>query len=170
MKRILLFLICACFTIVANAQSNVDSSIIYVQIPPKMKINDKIFVVNKTPNLIVHMVVALPNEEGSMESLGSSCYITPNKTVEIASFDNNGLKKLRGKTIAVKAKGIKTSIEIQGKRVNVLDVDNQKFNVEMVNSLKNEDFLYDFKTIIYEANHDLYIELHSKGKNSIMDF
>ena len=38
MKRILLFLICACFTIVANAQSNVDSSIIYVQIPPKMKI------------------------------------------------------------------------------------------------------------------------------------
>ncbi len=144
MKKIFLNLLLCLFTLTVNAQENSDHSVIKIEIPAKLAIKDKIVIINRSPYNIEEVRVAKLNESGEMESLGTAKLIAPNGTVELASFDNNYLKKLRGKTIFVKAKAVK-------------------------NFLSNE-ITYDFKASISEIKHDLYISLSSKGNNDVMNF
>lgn len=136
-----------------NVEVSNSNNFIVLNVPKKLSIKDKIIVYNKSPYYIVKTAVGLCEDDGEMTLLGTANGIAPNTTVEIASFRNNDLKLLRGKKIAIKAKGTK---------------DYDKNNV---NDIDDSSATYDFIANVYEYKHDLYIELKSKGKDeSIMNF
>lgn len=185
MKKILL-LVTTLFTLCANAQSDqapdmaqsVDGkNILYKVVPIKLRIRDKIYIQNKSPYYILQIVVAVPLENGDLEPLGSSTYISPNETFELASFKSNALRKLKGKTIAIKAKGAKVFMGGQN-RTNVwtpygsVGVNHKDLDPEIINKIKPEDITYNFDVRFYEDRHDLYIEVFNAGENGagVMDF
>ena len=157
-KKLFLALLLATITSVAFAQATKDSTatqndnVMYKTVDKSLNIKDNIIVQNKSPYLILQIMVALPNEEEGFMPIGSSSDIAANETREIASYDNNGLKFLRGKTIAIKIKGAKLSTT--------------------EDNIKDEDVTYNFDVKLFEANHDLYIQVNYKGKDgtSVMDF
>lgn len=157
-KKLFLALLLTTITSVAFAQTTKDSTatqndnVMYKTVEKNLNIKDNIIVQNKSPYLILQIMVALPNEEKGFVPIGSASYIAVNEAREIASYDNNGLKFLRGKTIAIKIKGAKVAIT--------------------ENDIKDEDITYNFDATLFEANHDLYIQVNYKGKDgtSVMDF
>ena len=142
-----------------------------------MRIEDKIFIKNKTPYYILQIAVAIPQNDGEFEPLGVASYIAPNETFNMANFKNNSLKQLRGRTIAIKAKGARvfagehnsTSVDTPYGSVGVK---HKELNPEIINNIKKEDYTYNFDVKLYENRHDLYIEVFSSGENGngIMDF
>jgi len=136
--------------------ANPDMTITFV--PQKLNIKDKIFITNKSPCLIQYLVVAVIDEALKFVPVGSAKNISPNKNFEFVSYEDNKLKQLKGKVIAIKTKGIK------------------KFTVG-----KDEDYTftddssnvtYSFNAVLKEDRHDLYIEITGKDKyeGNIMDF
>lgn len=185
MKKIIL-LVTTLFALCANAQSEQaqdlaqsveGKNIIYKEVPKKLRIRDKIFIQNKSPYYILQIVVAVPLENGNLEPLGSCAYIAPNETFEFASFKNNALKKLKGKTIAVKVKGAKRIMGGQN-RTNVwtpygsVGVNHKDLDPEIINKIKPEDITYSFDVRFFEDRHDLFIEVFNGGLNGagVMDF
>ncbi len=183
MKRIvtLLFLLLS-IGYYTMAQSSADSAttagtgnVLNVAIPQSLNIKDNIFLVNKSPYLILQAMVALPQPDGNFEPLGTTTLLAADERAQIASFANNSLKRLRGKTIAVKVKGAKV---IAGqKRSGVVtpmgDVGaaTTEISSDLVNNIDPKDITYDFDVRIYEAHHDLYIEVYYKSKGgNVMDF
>lgn len=165
MKKLFLLLIVmmlSCATSFAQGDNNGfvnagSDNIIVINVPKKLRLKDKIIVSNRSPYHIIQVVVGLYNETGDITSLGSAKNMTPNTSnAEIASYQNNELKLLKGKTIAIKAKGKK----------NIDSTD----SIESLES--NEDSItYDFVARVYEYKHDLYIELKAKDNdNTIMNF
>lgn len=182
MKKLFLLAITALFAFVLNAQiersaNNLSKNIIYKTIPKKLHIQDKIIIKNKSPYYLLQMVVAIPKENGDFEPLGFASQIAPNKTFTMADFKNNYLKKLRGKTIAIKAKGTKVFVdEDNGPSIAIShesrSIENKETYPEISNNLKEEDITYNFDVNLYEDRHDLYIEIYSSGENGegVMDF
>jgi hypothetical protein len=153
-----------------------QQNVIYKTVPKKnFFIRDKIIVQNKSPYYILQVVVALENANGEFQPLGSSTYIAPNETYELAAFKNNSLKKLKGQVIAIKAKGAKIVFG-DSNQTNVwtpygsVGVRHKELDPELVNNIKDSDITYDFDAKLFEANHDLYIELYNSGKQGVMDF
>ncbi len=166
----------------AMAQAGADSAttagnshVITVAIPQSLNIKDNIFLVNKSPYLILQAMVALPQPDGNFEPLGTTTLLAADERALIASYSGNSLKRLRGKTIAVKVKGAKV---IAGqKRSGVVtpmgDVGaaSTEISSDLINNIDPKDITYDYDVRIYEAHHDLYIEVYNKGKGgSVMDF
>lgn len=183
MKRIvaLLFLLLS-IGYYTMAQAGADSAttagtghVLTVAIPKSLNIKDNIFLVNKSPYLILQAMVALPQPDGNFEPVGTTTLLAADERALIASYANNGLKRLRGTTIAVKVKGAKV---IAGqKRTGVVtpmgDVGaaTTEISPDLVNNIDPKDVTYDYDVRIYEAHHDLYIEVYYKGKTgSVMDF
>lgn len=100
MKKLFLFItmLFACISIFAQDNANNDN-VIYLDVPAKMKINDKIFLENKSPYSVLQAVVVLVE---SKKTIGSTLYVNPGRRSEMASYDNNWLKNVRGKKIAIK--------------------------------------------------------------------
>lgn len=182
MKKLFLLTIMALFAFVLNAQiemsaNNLSKNIIYKTIPKKLHIQDKIIIKNKSPYYLLQMVVAIPKENGDLEPLGFASQIAPNMTFTMANFKNNSLKKLRGKTIAIKAKGEKFYVnEHNGPSIALSNesssIESKEIDPETSNNLKEENVTYNFDVNLYEDWHDLYIEIYSSGENGkgVMDF
>jgi hypothetical protein len=123
-------------------------------------------------------------EDGQYKVLGSASYISPNGRAEIASFDNNKLKKLRGKKLAIKAKGVNqmmgdkessTSKRVyensDGTGFNTVTEGHDVIHTKAVNKLDPDlKVVYDFTVNLMEESHDLYIKLSPTGENGIFDF
>ena len=123
-----------------------DSSIVLKEVSPYLNIRDKIFVRNKSPYLIMQVMVALPDSDGGFDPVGSATDISFNEAKEIASYDNNELRSLKGKVLAIKVKGGRDG---------------------------DSEITYNFDVKFVESHHDLYIDVYSKGdknKVNIMDF
>lgn len=164
MKKLLFMVLIALMPIGLQAQEGnekIDNSkqdIIYKTVPKKwFNIKDKIIVQNKSPYYILQVVVAVEDSNGDLRPLGSSSYLAPNGTSELASFRDNSLKALKGKVIAIKAKGTK-----------VLLGDNSQ--AADLNNIKPSDITYDFDVRLSQSRHDLYIELFSINGQDVMDF
>lgn len=152
-----------------------SNNILEVTVPSNLKIKDNIFLINKSPYLILQAMVAIPQPSGGYDLLGSTAYLTADETATIASFDNNGLKKLRGKTIAIKVKGAKVFTGENRTGVATpyggVGVAHTEISSDLVNNIAPEDITYSFDVKMHEENHDLYIEVYYKGNGkSIMDF
>lgn len=160
--------------VTSMAQQVKDSTIVFVSIPKNMKIKDKIIILNKSPYFIIQCTVALKNDDGSLTSLGSATYINNGAEKTIASYDDNELKLLRGKTIAIKTKGAKLftgqNTTNVGTPYGFVGVQHDDISADMINNLNESDYTYLFDYSIFEANHDLYIQISFKGENGIMDF
>lgn len=183
MKKILLMLCLVACSAVVMAQEGTEkavsdstkahSGVFYKQVSKKLNLKDNIFLVNRTPFMILQAVVALVDEnDGHLTSLGSCSLVSPNESREMLSFSDNGLKYLRGRRLAIKVKATKKMISTNGTSVNTPygSVRVQpKIDQEILDSLKPEDIIYDFDAVLYEANHDLYIRIVSK-QDGIMDF
>ncbi len=179
MKKILLGLCLALSSTIGYAQQSEDNSpkgVFYKDVPQKLDIKDKIFIQNKTPYLIIQSVVALVDPKGELIPLGSTSYVSPKETYEIASFKDNKLKELRGKRIAIKIKGSKKLVGTNNTSVYTpfgsVGVHHQDLSPEILNNIKPEDIIYDFDAVLLEGSHDLYIQIMYKGESgkNIMDF
>ncbi len=179
MKKILLGLCLALSSTIGYAQQSEDNSskgVFYKDVPKKLYIEDKIFIQNKTPYLIIQSVVALVNPKGELIPLGSTSYLSPNETIEIAEFPDDKLRQLRGRRIAIKIKGSKKFVVPNKTSVNTPSnsdgVHHQDLSPEMLNNIKPEDIFYDFDAILTERSHDLYIQIMCEGQSekNIMDF
>lgn len=151
MKKFFSILFCLSLSISLFAQG---SDVIIKQIPKTFKINDNVYLVNKSPYHILHAIVAKV-ENGQYTPLGSATGLAPNDNIEIAAFSDNKLKKLRGSSLAIKVKALKKPIE------QITDLDN----------VDPEDLTYNFDVILSENRHDLIIEVIMKrASGDIMDF
>lgn len=128
--------------------------IIRVTVPETLKIKDYVFVENKSPYMIARMAVAVDNGDGSYTTVGTLTYVPTGKTVELASFDDNKLKELRGRELLIKIKGYSTP--------GMPD----PFGDENAGE-DNREETYDFSVRLSEQNHDLYITVQGA---SPMDF
>jgi len=181
MKKFLLLAVAAMLSIPICAQDsiNVDPTtnghIVYKVVPRKFNIKDKIFVTNKSPYYILQIVVA-EVVDNKLIPIGSATSISPNETYEMVSFSNNTLRELRGKKIAIKAKGAKIAAVGNENRTRVdvpfysVSVRHKDIDPEIVNNLKPEDITYEFDSALSESHHDLYIDMFTSSGKSVMDF
>lgn len=159
-----------------DSLTSAKENIIFRTIPNYLKIRDKIFIENKSPYYILQAIVAIPNGHDDFKLLGSCTYIAPNEVWEVASYSDNWLKNLRGKTIAIKVKGTKKFMGQNNTHVDTpigsVGINHKELSPEIINSITPADLIYSFDATLFEANHDLYIEIINKGENgkSIMDF
>lgn len=127
-----------------------NDSVRYLIIPTRLRINDKIILVNRSQYTILQAAVVLLNDDGTTTPLGSASLVLPGWSFQVASFENNWLRKLRGKTIGIKIKGAKTVL---------------------TNEIENLDpaiITYDFTSTLSENDHDLYITVTSD--EGVLDF
>lgn len=134
-----------------------DSTIFFKDVP-KLDIEDKIFIVNKSPYFLLQGMVAKMSDKGELETVGAFTNIAPGQTYLLFSYEDEKLKKLRKRTIAIKIKGSRKPV--------------QQDNSETDNSITvPECFTYDFDAKLSESRHDLYIEIISNDSGgSITDF
>lgn len=181
MKQLLFtLLLLTVFTLQSFGQEKKDSTsfsdnVLNVTVPQKLKIKDKIFLVNKSPYLILQAMVALPKPDGNFEPLGTANVLAPDETSQVASYDNNWLKNLRGKTLSIKVKAAKvfTAQSRTGVATPMGDVGvaHTEISSDLINNIDPKDITYSFNVKFYEANHDLYIEVYYKGDGkNVMDF
>ena len=178
MKRILMLAVVAFISLSVCAQEKYDprtnGNIIFKAVNPRWNLKDKIKIRNRSTYLILQVVVAeVVGHE--LRPLGSCSEIDPGEVCDIASFDKNTLKYLKGKTIAIKAKGLKRIVGEQS-RTDVrtpfgdVNVKHKSVDQESANEINPEDITYEFDTELFESSHDLLIELYSTNGNSVMDF
>lgn len=180
MKRLLLticILLCTAATMAAQTESAAapaDSTqkkmagVIRMTIPPKLNIKDNIYIQNKSPYLILQMVLALDTGDGSYSTIGRASYVPSNGREKIASFDDNKLKKLRGLPVVLKVKGAKINPRTEGANVDVyipfgsVNVHNKKPNPEDIKDIDESKITYDFRAFMFESDHDLYIQIEAQ--------
>ncbi len=167
--------------VMASAQDALpDSSmrgLFYKIVPSEMNIKDKIFIENASPFTILKAVIAVCDDNGALQPVAITSFVTPTTVREIADFDSNGLKRLRGCKIAIKVKGAKNipsanqSTEVHTPFGNVT-VRQQNVDQSVINNVPAGDVVYDFDAELTERNHDLYIKIVSPNSQSasIMDF
>lgn len=138
----------------SEANKEKKAPVIRVTVPATLNIKDYVFVVNKSPYLIARMAVAVDEGDGNFTTIGSTAYLANGKTVELASYDDNKLKQLRGKDLLIKIKGYTTPSAADAFGGEDDDEDSRKVT-------------YDFAVKLSEQNHDLYITVEGA---SVMDF
>ncbi len=156
---------------------NSTRGLFYKTVPSEMNIKDKIFIENASPFTILQAVVAVCDDNGTLQPVATTSFVTPATVREIADFDSNGLKRLRGCKLAIKVKGAKSipagsrSTEVHTPFGNVT-VRQQNVDPAVINNVPATDVVYDFDAELSEKNHDLYIKVISPNgqSTSIMDF
>lgn len=143
-----------------EAQQKIDDRLIQVNVPSKMAIKDCIFLRNNSKYYIIQMAVAIEHDPGDYEVIGQASYVPVGKTVKIANFDDNGLKKLRGKNLVVKIKGAKVDKQNVGGNI---DINASWDNVGTQNGYNIDQVTYEFNVRLSEKDHDLYITAESNG-------
>lgn len=151
-----------------------DRGVYYMQIPKKLNIKDNVFIINRSPYLIVQMLMAVDMMgNGDYVPVGQASYVPTGQRVKIASYDDNNLKRLRGKNVLVKVKGAKINPMTSGAKVDVytpygsVNVDNRRVDAETIKNIKDSDITYEFRARLFEEDHDLYIQIEGKD---MLDF
>lgn len=178
MKRILLFAMLVLSAISLCAQEKYDprtnGNIIFKVVSNGFNLKDKIKVWNRSPYVIMQVVVCeVANNE--LKPLGTCTDVDPDESCDIASFSDNTLKYLKGRTIAIKAKGLKKVVGDQSRTkvttpMGNVGVRHQSVTEGSANNIKPEDVTYEFEAKLFEDRHDLFIELYSASGNDVMDF
>lgn len=178
MKKILLSALFAAFSLSVVAQEKYDprtnGNILFKVVSHQWNLKDKIKVWNRSPYIILQVTVCVV-ENDELKPLGSCTDIEPDRTDDIASFRDNTLKNLKGRTIAIKAKGLKKVVG-NNSRTEVytpfggVGVHHQDATEEQANNIKPDDVTYEFEAKLFEDRHDLIIELFNAKGNSVMDF
>lgn len=157
-----------------TAKDDRTKGVFFMQIPRNLNIKDNVFVQNRSPYFIMQMVVAVDMVgNGDFIPIGQASYVPVGKAVKIASYDDNNLRRLRGKTLLFKVKGAKVNPSSSGAQVDVytpygsVNVDNRRVDMDVVKNIKPSDITYDFRARVFESDHDLYIQLESKD---LLDF
>jgi len=151
MKKLIVFLLIACTAIIGYGQNNsADKDVIYVDIPKKLKIEDKIIIHNNTGYTLLQGVVAEVAPSG-LKNLGQVTNVRPDFSALVADFDDEKLEEYRGKRLAIKIKGVKTVVANDG----------------TVTTDPNT-VTYDFQVTPSERNHDLILTVTSN--QSTFDF
>jgi hypothetical protein len=181
MKKIvaILFLLIGMTGVAFAQEDKSKDNVIYAEVPKNLNIKDKIIIRNSSPYTILQAVVVL-EEDGNEELLGSASYIAPNKSIEIAKYENNKLKKLRGKKLAIKVKGVKKVLgdkqttQVGGGSLALgpfeVGVTHSDIKAEEVNNIDASQIVYNFAVSLAEENHDLYIKVSASGENGVFDF
>lgn len=147
MKKIMLLALFAVFALSVNAQANYDpqtnGNIIFKLVSHKLDLKDKITVSNRSSYTLLQVAICLA-EDNKLKPLGTCTNIEPGESGEIASYEDNALKKLQSRTIGIKAKGVKKG--------------------------DSEDVTYEFEVKLLEDRHDLIIELYNAPGKDVMDF
>lgn len=137
MKRLFFILLAAMMAAGVMAQGEM----IKIYVPEEFNIKDNVVVVNKSMCTIQQAVVAQIDGE-NVTPIGSCMNVASGKDATVAEFSRNGLRRLRGKYIGVKATGTSTPGE---------DADESA-----------AETVTDFTITVGEKNHDLYIYLYDK--------
>ena len=137
MKRLFFILLAAMMAAGVMAQGEM----IKIYVPEEFNIKDNVVVVNKSICTIQQAVVAQIDGE-NVTPIGSCMNVASGKDATVAEFSRNGLRRLRGKYIGVKATGTSTPGE---------DADESA-----------AETVTDFTITVGEKNHDLYIYLYDK--------
>ena len=178
MKKFIIFItiLFACISIFAQDNTNNDN-VIYLDVPAKMKINDKIFLVNNSPYTVLQAVVVLVE---SKKTIGSTVYVNPGRRSEMASYGDNGLKNVRGKRIAIKIKGVKivlddtSSTGVVGGSMATgtfgVGTSRLELKADEINNIDPSLITYNFSASIAEEDHDLYITITSGSTKDPFDF
>lgn len=159
----------------AQETGNKDELIFDIDVPKDMKINDKIFLYNSSPYFFLNAVVTLQNwnsinnnknvldnNDESEKEIGSASYIYPGQKSEMASYDRNWLRRVRGQKITVKIKGIKNILTDVRRFDDTNDnarPDDSAISKQQVQQPADEIKLSDFNISISELHHDLYIKV-----------
>lgn len=143
--------------------------IIYRTVPAKMNIKDKIIVANTSPYTLLQVMIAQPNEDGTFTPISATSYLGPNEVWTACEAEDNGLKKLRGMTLAIKVKGTSKSF---GKDKVYTSKGHKVLDPKIVNQLTPDEITYNFDVTLAEADHDLYVNIFYAGSSSksVMDF
>lgn len=151
-----------------------DNHVIYVEVPKKLNIKDKIFLVNRSETSILQAVVVLMSGD-SYTTIGNASLVSPGSRFEMASYSNNWLKKLKGQTLGIKIKGVKKVIGdtsttgVAGGSFATggfgVGVHHREIKAEELNNIEPELINYDYTVRLGEENHDLYIIVTS-GSNA----
>ena len=151
-----------------------DNHVIYVEVPKKLNIKDKIFLVNRSETTILQAVVVLMSGD-SYTTIGNASLVSPGSRFEMASYSNNWLKKLKGQTLGIKIKGVKKVIGdtsttgVAGGSFTTggfgVGVHHREIKAEELNNIEPELINYDYTVRLGEENHDLYIIVTS-GSNA----
>jgi len=137
MKRLFFILLAAMMAAGVMAQGEM----IKIYVPEEFNIKDNVVVVNQSMCTIQQAVVAQIDGE-NVTPIGSCMNVASGKDATVAEFSRNGLRRLRGKYIGVKATGTSTPGE---------DADESA-----------AETVTDFTITVGEKNHDLYIYLYDK--------
>lgn len=175
MKKSIIFVMSLFLASIMMADEN---NLIKLNVPSNFKIKDKIILVNNSSCTILRSAAVLmdTNEE---VVIGTCNIVVPGGSVVLASYDKNGLKRLRGKSIGIKVKGVKKRI-VDSSETSVggfaggafaVGVNHADVNANEFNNIADEDITYEFTASLSETNHDLYINIYdNQGGGGALNF
>ena len=175
MKKLILLALLSLMAVSLQAQNKYDprtnNNIIFKVVGPNLNIKDKIKIWNRSPYTLTQVVVCVV-ENGELVPLGTCNDVDPDDDCDIASYKNNSLKNLRGRTLAIKAKGIKSEPGSRSStkvRTPYGNVEVKRKSSEATED-KPEEYTYEFEAKLFEDKHDLFIELFASSNQDVMDF
>ena len=130
-KEILLTLMPLCCLLTA-VSAKTDNTIIYKTVPFDLDIRDKIIIENESSYHILEATVSLVQNK-KLVRLGTVRNVEPDDDEEVKEYDDDNLKNLRGRKLAIKIKGAR--------------------------SRSGAGVTYKFRVTLYERRHDLYIKV-----------
>ncbi len=130
-KAILLTLMALCCLLTA-VSAKTDNTIIYKTVPFDLDIRDKIIIENESSYHILEATVSLVQNK-KLVRLGTVRNVEPDDDEEVKEYDDDNLKNLRGRKLAIKIKGAR--------------------------SRSGAGVTYKFRVTLYERRHDLYIKV-----------
>lgn len=127
----------------------IDPSLIFVSIPNRLHIKDKVIVTNQTPYPIKHIVITIINDNGRCKMLGQRTNIDPGISQELLSLDGNALKTIRKRTLVIKIK------DTEVLSTNMNSPDNSTFDQRLTT--------HQYNIKLSEQRHDLHIDVISNS-------
>lgn len=136
---------------VLDSIKKVDPNVIILNVG-KLNVSDKIYLTNKSALFIQQAMIGYINKDARFEIIGARSNISPGEKLELASFDDNELKKVRRKALVIKVKASKPQ------------------SVKDINGEKPSEITYDFDAKLSENRHDLYIDIIYMKDHDLLDF
>lgn len=132
MKKAILLTLMALCCLLTTVSAKTDNTIIYKTVPFDLDIRDKIIIENESSYHILEATVSLVQNK-KLVRLGTVRNVEPDDDEEVKEYDDDNLKNLRGRKLAIKIKGAR--------------------------SRSGAGVTYKFRVTLYERRHDLYIKI-----------
>lgn len=160
-----------------------DNKLILLDVPYDFNIKDRTILVNKSSCTILRSVLVLADIP-EKQVLGTCNIVVPGGSVELADYERNGLRLLKGRKIGIKVKGYtkmlldRSSTAIGGGGIGTcgigvfgVGISHVDVKADDINNIPDELVTYDFSASLSEENHDLYINIHdNRGAEGALDF